>query len=153
MIINTQEIYHFVTETDETMYSVAQKIGLARSALTKFRNEPKTLKKAKLETLMKLQSYIDLGDDYMTYQEILEDVFDSIGCPNAEAVVFYGIVEYRNNASSGEYDDNAIAIINLSPEYWRDTLVEWGIEDTSNVDVETKDDFIEYVLKDYLNEW
>ncbi|MGY0836967.1 hypothetical protein ACW66K_05840 [Aerococcus urinaeequi] len=151
MIIDTKQIYNFVTGTDETMYSVGQKIGLTRSALTKFRNDPETLKKAKLETLMKLQNYINLGDEYMTRQEILEDIFDKIGWLYTEAVVFDGTVEYRNIEDSGEYDDEAIAIINLTPEYWRDTLEEWGIEDTENADEDTRDDFIADVLEDYLN--
>ena len=151
MLIDTKQIYDFVTGTDETMYSVGQKIGLTRSALTKFRNEPETLKKAKLETLMKLQNYINLGDDYMTRQEILEDIFDNIGWQYTEAVVFDGTVEYRNIASDGEYDNEAIVTINLSPEYWRDTLAEWGIEDTSKVDADTRGEFIADVLVDYLN--
>lgn len=151
MIIDTQQIYDFVTGTDETMYSVAQKTGLTRSILTKYKNEPETLKKAKMETLIKLQNYINLGVDYMTRQEILEDIFDKIGWLYTEAVVFDGTVEYRNIESSGEYDDEAIAIINLSPENWYDTLAEWGIEETSEVDAETKEDFIADVLEDYLN--
>lgn len=38
-----------------------------------------------------------------------------------------GFIGCRNKGRSDWYEDEILGIVNLSPEYWRDSLIEWGI--------------------------
>lgn len=87
----------------------------------------------------------------MNKPEMLEEIFIHLNSPSLEAIVFDdGALDYRQIGSLSESEDNIIAKINLTPEYWQETLLDWGITDVDNVPENVKDDFIADNLAEHL---
>ena len=92
-------------------------------------------------------------------QEQLKDLFKNLGWESMEAILLEdGSIEYRQEGSFGDYEDEIIATMPLSITYWRDSLVEWGLYDEENDTVKTDadeeiiDDFIQENLKEAFEE-
>ena len=92
-------------------------------------------------------------------QEQLKDLFKNLGWESMEAILLEdGSIEYRQEGSFGDYEDEIIATMPLSITYWRDSLVEWGLYDEENDTVKTDadeeiiDEFIDQHLKEAFEE-
>lgn len=87
----------------------------------------------------------------MNKTEMLEEIFNHLNSPSLEAIVFDdGVLDYRQIGSMSESEDNIVTKINLTPEYWQETLLDWGITDVDNAPEDVKDDFIAENLAEHL---
>lgn len=86
------------------------------------------------------------------YNEALNTVYNNIGWEYMEAVIYDDYdVAFRISGSFGEDEHRVIKVINLSPDYWADTLTEWDaleiLEDSEKWENwECKEDFINSCL-------
>lgn len=91
-------------------------------------------------------------------QEQLKDLYQNLGWTFMEAILLEdGSIEYRQEGSFGDYEDEIIATMPLSITYWRDSLVEWELYDEEYNAIELDDeekiaDFIEEELKEAFEE-
>lgn len=84
-------------------------------------------------------------------QEQLKDLFKNLGWESMEAILLEdGSIEYRQEGSFGDYEDEIIATMPLSITYWRDSLVEWELYDEENDTVKTDAD--EEIIYDFIQE-
>lgn len=92
-------------------------------------------------------------------EEQLKDLYDNLGWNGMEAILLEdGSIEYRQEGSFGEYEDEIIATMPLVITYWRDTLRDWHLYDEEKDTVKTEadekiiDEFIEEELKEAFEE-
>lgn len=92
-------------------------------------------------------------------QEQLQDLYNNLGWESMEAILLEdGSIEYRQEGSFGDYEEEIVATMPLSITYWRDSLVEWELYDEENDTVKTDadekiiEDFIEDDLKEAFEE-
>lgn len=92
-------------------------------------------------------------------EEQLKDLYDNLGWNGMEAILLEdGSIEYRQEGSFGEYEDEIIATMPLVITYWRDTLRDWDLYDEEKDAVKTEadekiiDEFIEEELKEAFEE-
>lgn len=92
-------------------------------------------------------------------EEQLKDLYDNLGWNGMEAILLEdGSIEYRQEGSFGEYEDEIIATMPLVITYWRDTLRDWNLYDEEKDAVKTEadekiiDEFIEEELKEAFEE-
>lgn len=94
----------------------------------------------------------------MVSEEQLKELYNNLGWNGMEAILLEdGSIEYRQEGSFGDYEDEIIAIMPLDIDYWRDTLTEWGLYDDEYNAIEFDDeekiaDFIEEELKEAFEE-
>lgn len=92
-------------------------------------------------------------------EEQLKELYNNLGWNGMEAILLEdGSIEYRQEGSFGEYEDEIIATMPLSITYWRDSLAEWELYDEEKDAVKTEadekiiDEFIEEELKEAFEE-
>lgn len=94
----------------------------------------------------------------MVSEEQLKDLYNNLGWESMEAILLEdGTIDYRQEGSFGEYEDEIIASLPLSITYWRDTLTEWGLYNEDYNEIKSDDeekivDFIEEDLKEAFEE-
>lgn len=72
-----------------------------------------------------------------------KELFESLGWENMEAILLEnGSIEYRQEGSFGDYEEEIIKTIPLSISYWRETLQDWNLyneeKDTIKEEAEEK---------------
>lgn len=92
-------------------------------------------------------------------QEQWQDLYTNLGWTFMEAILLEdGSIEYRQEGSFGDYEDEIIAKMPLEITYWRESLIEWNLydeeKDTVNIGADEKiiSDFIEDDLKEAFEE-
>lgn len=66
----------------------------------------------------------------------LKELSSHIGWSGQEAYICIdGYIGYREKGWWGNFEDEILGTLDLAPEYWRDSLIEWGIydEDTDGI--------------------
>lgn len=63
-----------------------------------------------------------------------------------------GYIGYRERGSRGDTDieDEILGTLNLAPEYWRDSLIEWGLYDEDEDGIKADADW--EVVRDFIIE-
>lgn len=87
----------------------------------------------------------------MVSEEQLKELYNNLGWNGMEAILLEdGSIEYRQEGSFGEYEDEIIATMPLSITYWRDSLVEWELYDEEKDAVKTEAE--EKIIEDFIEE-
>lgn len=61
-----------------------------------------------------------------------------------------GYIGYREKGSWGNFEDEILGTTTLSPEYWRDSLIEWGIYDNEADGIDEDADWD--VVRDFVTD-
>ena len=96
----------------------------------------------------------------MTKEEMVNELFEHIGCDRENFVIITdgedAWCQYMGDQTGIPDDDpgHEVGRIPLAYSYWGDTLAEWGVESTDEMDEETakafKYDVLKYDLDSFL---
>lgn len=81
----------------------------------------------------------------------LKELSSHIGWSGQEAYVCIdGDIGYRERGWWGNFEDEILGTLNLAPEYWRDSLIEWGIYDENTDGINEDADW--EVVRDFMTD-
>lgn len=70
-----------------------------------------------------------------------KELFGNLGWENMEAILLIdGSIEYRQEGSFGDYEEEIVKTIPLSITYWRDTLIDWDLYDEESDSIKEEAD-------------
>lgn len=100
----------------------------------------------------------DLGIG-VSLQDVLNELEDDqikelashIGWRGQEAYICIdGYIGYRERGWWGNFEDEILGTLNLAPEYWRDSLIEWGIYDKNTDRINEDADW--EIVRDFMTD-
>lgn len=74
-----------------------------------------------------------------TQKEIGREIYNHLGWDNYELAVYEDGTTEVNESSWVTYHQDPILTVDLSEQYWRETLAEWGYEDLRSINEDEMD--------------
>ena len=62
-----------------------------------------------------------------------------------------GDIGYREKGSWGNFEDEILGTLTLAPEYWHDSLIEWGLYSEECRGIDDEADWS--TVRDFITEW
>lgn len=125
MIIDIEQVKHFLENTPMTMYNLSQELGISRTTLSNLKNDPNSILTSKVITIMEIQNYINKGETTMTKQ-YLNDLLGNIS---------FDVTDLNDN---WKQDDKGFYTINRDEAKWFSDYAK-GVEFAEEQDLDTMD--------------